>query len=124
MCAKYQNHVRDVLNRRSKIGCILQIRLSCRIATALQGCSSQTGDMVVATERLKQELESSLRRQELVNNFLQSYQLTPDEVRASCMEEPRQFATARICQVLLGSVDRSCGVHDVVQAELFECKSI
>lgn len=54
-----------------------------RIAVALQGCSSQTGDMVVATERLKQELESSLRRQELVNNFLQSYQLTPDEVRAS-----------------------------------------
>jgi hypothetical protein len=40
--------------------------------------------MVVATERLKQELESSLRRQELVNNFLQSYQLTPNEVRASC----------------------------------------
>ncbi|CAI5988671.1 unnamed protein product [Closterium sp. NIES-65] len=53
-----------------------------RIGAALTTCASTTGDMVLATERLKLELVTTVRRQQLVAAFLRSYQLSPQEVQA------------------------------------------
>lgn len=52
-----------------------------RIAKALSSCSATTGDIINTTERLKQELEITTQRQDIVSCFLRDYQLSVDEVR-------------------------------------------
>ena len=54
-----------------------------RIAKALDSCSAKTGDIISTTERLKQELEITTQRQEIVSCFLRDYQLSNEEV-CSC----------------------------------------
>lgn len=51
-----------------------------RIAKALNNCNATTGDIISTTERLKQELENTTLRQEIVSCFLRDYQLSNDEV--------------------------------------------
>ncbi|KAK7820004.1 conserved oligomeric golgi complex subunit 6 [Quercus suber] len=51
-----------------------------RIAKALDSCSAKTGDIISTTERLKQELEITTQRQEIVSCFLRDYQLSNDEI--------------------------------------------
>ena len=51
-----------------------------RIAKALDSCSSTTGDIISTTERLKQELDITTQRQEIVSCFLRDYQLSNEEV--------------------------------------------
>ncbi|KAM4085309.1 hypothetical protein ACJW30_10G017100 [Castanea mollissima] len=53
-----------------------------RIAKALDSCSAKTGDIISTTERLKQELEITTQRQEIVSCFLRDYQLSNDEINA------------------------------------------
>lgn len=57
-----------------------------RIGRALSTCAASTGDMVVATERLKEELENTQRKQQLVAAFLHNYQLTAEEVSSPTPE--------------------------------------
>ncbi|MED6210434.1 Golgi transport complex subunit 6 [Stylosanthes scabra] len=58
-----------------------------RIAKALNSCSDSTGDIINTTERLKQELETTTQRQEIVACFLRDYQLSPEEINALRDEE-------------------------------------
>lgn len=58
-----------------------------QIAKALSGCSESTGDIISTTERLKQELELTTQRQEIVSCFLRDYQLSNDEINALREEE-------------------------------------
>ncbi|PKI57249.1 hypothetical protein CRG98_022346 [Punica granatum] len=53
-----------------------------RIAKALSSCSTSTGDIISTTERLKQELEMTTQRQEIVSCFLRDYQLSNEEINA------------------------------------------
>ncbi|KAK3435184.1 conserved oligomeric Golgi complex subunit 6 [Eucalyptus grandis] len=53
-----------------------------RIAKALGGCTASTGDIISTTERLKQELEMTTQRQEIVSCFLRDYQLSNEEINA------------------------------------------
>ncbi|GLT91380.1 hypothetical protein SLE2022_092710 [Rubroshorea leprosula] len=53
-----------------------------KIAKALSSCSASTGDIINTTERLKQELEVTTQRQEIVSCFLQDYQLSNEEINA------------------------------------------
>lgn len=91
-----------------------------RISKALSSCTASTGDMVVATEQLKEELEKYTRRQELVSNFLHNYQLTPAEITALREEDldERFFkALARVqeihanCKVLLRTHHQRAGLE-------------
>lgn len=54
--------------------------VSYRIAKALSSCNATTGDIISTTERLKQELEVTTQRQEIVSYFLRDYQLSSEEV--------------------------------------------
>lgn len=58
-----------------------------KIAKALESCSGSTGDIISTTERLKQELEITTQRQEIVSCFLRDYQLSNEEVNALRDEE-------------------------------------
>ncbi|XP_028776746.1 conserved oligomeric Golgi complex subunit 6 [Neltuma alba] len=58
-----------------------------RISKALNSCSATTGDIISTTERLKQELETTTQRQEIVSCFLRDYQLSPEEISALRDEE-------------------------------------
>lgn len=51
-----------------------------RIAKALSSCSESTGDIINTTERLKQELDITIQRQEIASCFLRDYQLSNEEV--------------------------------------------
>ncbi|CAA2999327.1 conserved oligomeric Golgi complex subunit 6 [Olea europaea subsp. europaea] len=53
-----------------------------KIAKALNNCNATTGDIISTTERLKQELENTTLRQEIVSCFLRDYQLSNDEINA------------------------------------------
>lgn len=53
-----------------------------KIAKALSSCSSSTGDIISTTERLKQELDITTQRQEIVSLFLRDYQLSNEEIKA------------------------------------------
>ncbi|MQM20292.1 hypothetical protein Taro_053310, partial [Colocasia esculenta] len=57
------------------------------IAKALSSCSESTGDIISTTERLKQELDITTQRQEIVSCFLRDYQLSSEEVSALRDEE-------------------------------------
>uniref|UniRef100_A0A2P2K609 Conserved oligomeric Golgi complex subunit 6 n=1 Tax=Rhizophora mucronata TaxID=61149 RepID=A0A2P2K609_RHIMU len=50
------------------------------ISKALNACS--TGDIISTTERLKQELETTTQRKEIVSYFLHDYQLSTEEINA------------------------------------------
>ncbi|KAI7989454.1 Conserved oligomeric Golgi complex subunit 6 [Camellia lanceoleosa] len=58
-----------------------------RIAKALNSCNATTGDIISTTERLKQELEITTQRQEIVSCFLRDYQLSNEEINALREEE-------------------------------------
>lgn len=58
-----------------------------KIANALSSCSASTGDIINTTERLKQELEVTTQKQEIVSCFLRDYQLSPQEINALREEE-------------------------------------
>ncbi|KAJ9152381.1 hypothetical protein P3X46_025952 [Hevea brasiliensis] len=58
-----------------------------KIAKALNNCSASTGDIISTTERLKQELEITTQRQEIVSCFLRDYQLSNEEINALRDEE-------------------------------------
>lgn len=53
-----------------------------KIAKALSSCSATTGDIINTTERLKQELDITTQRQEIVSCFLRDYQLSNEEINA------------------------------------------
>ncbi|KAL6985590.1 Golgi transport complex subunit 6 [Sarracenia purpurea var. burkii] len=53
-----------------------------KIARALNSCNATTGDIISTTERLKQELEITTQRQEIVSCFLRDYQLSNEEINA------------------------------------------
>lgn len=69
---------------------IVKTLVSCRMANALSSCNSTTGtgDIISTTERLKQELEVTTQRQEIVSCFLRDYQLSNEEVLA-CSQNTR-----------------------------------
>ncbi|KAB5574564.1 hypothetical protein DKX38_001758 [Salix brachista] len=52
------------------------------IAKALSSCSASTGDIISTTERLKEELEITSQRQDVVSSFLRDYQLSNQEINA------------------------------------------
>ncbi|XP_020581420.1 conserved oligomeric Golgi complex subunit 6 [Phalaenopsis equestris] len=58
-----------------------------QIAKALSSCSASTGDIISTTERLKQELDLTIQRQEIVSCFLRDYQLSNEEITALRDEE-------------------------------------
>ncbi|XP_051137296.1 conserved oligomeric Golgi complex subunit 6 [Andrographis paniculata] len=58
-----------------------------KIAKALSNCNATTGDIISTTERLKQELETTMQRQEIASCFLRDYQLSNDEINALREEE-------------------------------------
>ncbi|XP_077253885.1 oligomeric golgi complex subunit [Tasmannia lanceolata] len=53
-----------------------------KIAKALSSCNATTGDIISTTERLKQDLEITTQRQEIVSCFLRDYQLSNEEINA------------------------------------------
>ncbi|CAI0442006.1 unnamed protein product [Linum tenue] len=53
-----------------------------RISKALNSCSASTADIISTTERLKQDLEVTTQRQEIVSCFLRDYQLSSEEISA------------------------------------------
>nr|XP_011459070.1 PREDICTED: conserved oligomeric Golgi complex subunit 6 [Fragaria vesca subsp. vesca] len=53
-----------------------------KIAKALNSCSATTGDIITTTERLKQELNVTTQRQQIVSCFLRDYQLSNQEINA------------------------------------------
>ncbi|KAF7127531.1 hypothetical protein RHSIM_Rhsim11G0036600 [Rhododendron simsii] len=65
------------------VGTLLgQVKGITRIAKALNSCNATTGDIISTTERLKQELEITTQRQEIVSCFLRDYQLSNEEINA------------------------------------------
>lgn len=58
-----------------------------RIAKTLSSCNATTGDIISTTERLKQELDVTTQRQEIVSYFLRDYQLSNEEISALKEEE-------------------------------------
>ncbi|GAB4851939.1 Golgi transport complex subunit 6 [Ancistrocladus abbreviatus] len=58
-----------------------------KIAKALNSCNASTGDIISTTERLKQELDVTTQRQEIVSCFLRDYQLSSEEINALREEE-------------------------------------
>nr|ATB19477.1 putative COG7 [Cupressus gigantea] len=91
-----------------------------KIGKALDTCSASTGDIITTTERLKQELESTTQRQEIVSCFLRDYQLSPEEVNALREEELNENffkALARVheihnnCKMLLRTHHQRAGLE-------------
>ncbi|CAB4292704.1 unnamed protein product [Prunus armeniaca] len=58
-----------------------------KIAVALSSCTATTGDIIATTERLKQELNVTTQRQQIVSCFLRDYQLSNQEISALREEE-------------------------------------
>lgn len=48
----------------------------------MSSCSASTGDIISTTERLKEELEITTQRQDIVSCFLRDYQLSNQEINA------------------------------------------
>lgn len=91
-----------------------------RIAKSLSCCSATTGDIVAATERLKQELETSNQRQEIVSSFLRDYQLSLEEINSLREEDLNDNffkALSRVqeihanCKVLLRTHHQRAGLE-------------
>ncbi|KAH1224201.1 WAT1-related protein [Glycine max] len=99
-----------------------------RIAKALNSCSASTADIIGTTERLKQELETTTQRQEIVACFLRDYQLSPEEINALREEELNENffkALSHVqeihanCKVLLRTHHQRAGLElmDMMAAE-------
>lgn len=91
-----------------------------RIAKALNSCSATTGDIISTTERLKQDLDVTTQRQEVVSCFLRDYQLSNDEINALKEEELNENffkALAHVqeihanCKVLLRTHHQRAGLE-------------
>eukprot|EP00250_Pteridium_aquilinum_P012241 c20594_g1_i1 orf=150-2279(+) len=91
-----------------------------RITKSLNSCSATTGDIVAATERLKQELESTNQRQDIVSSFLRDYQLSADEISALREEDLNDSffkALSRVqeihanCKILLRTHHQRAGLE-------------
>ncbi|CAN1306268.1 Conserved oligomeric Golgi complex subunit 6 [Linum perenne] len=61
-----------------------------RIGKALNSCSASTADIISTTERLKQDLEVTTQRQEIVSCFLRDYQLSSEEINALREEDLKE----------------------------------
>lgn len=58
-----------------------------QITTVLSNTKSSTSQLLSETERLQRDLEGVERKSQLINEFLEQYQLLPEEVRGlGCME--------------------------------------
>ncbi|KAE8727436.1 Detected protein of confused Function [Hibiscus syriacus] len=91
-----------------------------KIAKALSSCSASTGDIINTTERLKQELEVTTQKQQIVSYFLRDYQLSPQEISALRDEELNEnFFKARShvqeihanCKILLRTHHQCAGLE-------------
>lgn len=91
-----------------------------RIAKALNSCNATTGDIISTTERLKQELDVTTQRQEIVSCFLRDYQLSNEEINALKEEELNENffkALAHVqeihanCKVLLRTHHQRAGLE-------------
>lgn len=91
-----------------------------KIAKALSSCNATTGDIISTTERLKQELEVTTQRQEIVSCFLRDYQLSNEEINALREEELNEDffkALAHVqeihanCKVLLRTHHQRAGLE-------------
>lgn len=91
-----------------------------KIAKALNNCNATTGDIISTTERLKQELENTTQRQEIVSCFLRDYQLSNDEINALREEDLNENffkALAHVqeihanCKVLLRTHHQRAGLE-------------
>uniref|UniRef100_A0A0D6R0W8 Conserved oligomeric Golgi complex subunit 6 n=1 Tax=Araucaria cunninghamii TaxID=56994 RepID=A0A0D6R0W8_ARACU len=91
-----------------------------KIAKALSSCGAATGDIITTTERLKQELENTTQRQEIVSCFLRDYQLSQEEVNALREEDLNENffkALARVqeihgnCKMLLRTHHQRAGLE-------------
>ncbi|XP_068664002.1 conserved oligomeric Golgi complex subunit 6 [Aristolochia californica] len=91
-----------------------------KIAKALNCCNATTGDIIGTTERLKQELEITTQRQEIVSCFLRDYQLSAEEIHALREEEMNENffkALAHVqeihanCKVLLRTHHQRAGLE-------------
>ncbi|CAI9759527.1 unnamed protein product [Fraxinus pennsylvanica] len=91
-----------------------------KIAKALNNCNATTGDIISTTERLKQELENTTQRQEIVSCFLRDYQLSNDEISALREEDLNENffkALAHVqeihanCKVLLRTHHQRAGLE-------------
>ena len=72
---------------------------SFRIAKALSSCSESTGDIIATTERLKQELEITVQRQDIASCFLRDYQLSNDEVFLTILFKLSTFIYLCVMQI-------------------------
>ncbi|KAI5656562.1 hypothetical protein M9H77_25355 [Catharanthus roseus] len=92
------------------------------MANALSSCNSTTGtgDIISTTERLKQELEVTTQRQEIVSCFLRDYQLSNEEINALREQELNENffkALAHVqeihanCKVLLRTHHQRAGLE-------------
>eukprot|EP00249_Psilotum_nudum_P015509 c25364_g1_i1 orf=478-2589(+) len=91
-----------------------------RIARSLSTCSATTGEIMAVTERLKQELENTNQRQEIVTSFLHDYQLSQEEVLALREDELNENffkALSRVqeihasCKILLRTHHQRAGLE-------------
>ncbi|ONK78592.1 uncharacterized protein A4U43_C02F20430 [Asparagus officinalis] len=57
-------------------------RRNLKIAQVLNSCSESTADIISTTEKLKQDLDITTQRQEIVSCFLRDYQLSNEEINA------------------------------------------
>ncbi|KAL7182295.1 hypothetical protein ACSBR1_041073 [Camellia fascicularis] len=106
-----------------------------KIAKALNSCNVTTGDIIYTTERLKQELESTTQRQEVVSCFLCDYQLSSEEInklREEDMNDNFCEALSHVqeihanCKVLLWTHHQRAGLElmdmmAVYQEGAYEC---
>ncbi|KAL3498023.1 hypothetical protein ACH5RR_040755, partial [Cinchona calisaya] len=90
------------------------------IANALSSCNATTGDIISTTERLKQDLEITTQRQEIVSCFLRDYQLSNEEINALREEDLNENffkALAHVqeihanCKVLLRTHHQRAGLE-------------
>lgn len=70
-----------------------------RIAKALNSSSASIGDIISTTERLKQELEITTQRQEIVSCFVRDYQISNEEINALRHEDLNENFFKALCHV-------------------------
>ncbi|KAF2315879.1 hypothetical protein GH714_040668 [Hevea brasiliensis] len=99
-----------------------------KIAKALNNCSASTGDIISTTERLKQELEITTQRQEIVSCFLRDYQLSNEEINALRDEELNEISSRHYlmfkkihanCKILLRTHHQNYQFHVYVNCFSF-----
>eukprot|EP00854_Cymbomonas_tetramitiformis_P024152 gene24152-29313_t len=100
-----------------------------RIGGSLETTRTSTGDLVVETEKLANELDSNLRRTSLVETFLDGYQLSNEEVeslREGDIDERFFSALAHVkgihnnCKMLLRTHHQRAGLELMDQMALHQ----